>query len=408
MRILDLGCGTAEILGALPTDITYVGYDMSPEYIAAAQNRFAGRGTFHCRLLEQAEVAALEPFDLVLGIGVLHHLDDAARSSWRAKAALMGWRIYLTLLCVGQTPSRLPHIAGSGQHVRDVEAIALYESGCRVTSTLVPGLIRARVDMECRMSAVVTRQGPVVPIGRLIVRGQDVCNEGSRRSSCGRWRLALLSPDSGCSRGSTSTTTCLFCAFLGCQGESWASSGRNLPMVWGLFVPSASCSRTWRTTVRRAVVFWAYFLIGTTLICVLSRLDSRDRAASAGGRHIRSRATLAPGFSFGQREHACVLFGMPYLAAAVLRLQGGQISRKSLATCIGVLAGIGFALKPHFLAVPALVELLLLARFGWRSLLVRVEPRARAHGALAIGGGSSHSDYLKFTINGPLHTGHTT
>ena len=90
MRILDLGCGTAEILSALPTDITYVGYDMSPEYIAAAQKRFAGRGTFHCRLLEQAEVATLEPFDLVLGIGVLHHLDDATARQFMAiaKAAL--------------------------------------------------------------------------------------------------------------------------------------------------------------------------------------------------------------------------------------------------------------------------------------------------------------------------------
>src|SRR4030095_12835974 len=78
MRILDLGCGTAEILSSLPADITYVGYDMSPEYIAAAKRRFAGRGTFHCRLLEQAEIATLEPFDVVLGLGVLHHLDDAA------------------------------------------------------------------------------------------------------------------------------------------------------------------------------------------------------------------------------------------------------------------------------------------------------------------------------------------
>jgi hypothetical protein len=29
-------------------------------------------------------------------------------------------------------------------------------------------------------------------------------------------------------------------------------------------------------------------------------------------------ATLGPGFSFGQREHACILFAMPYLATAVL------------------------------------------------------------------------------------------
>ena len=111
-------------------------------------------------------------------------------------------------------------------------------------------------------------------------------------------------------------------------------------------------------------------------------------------------ATLAPGFSFGQREHACVLFAMPYLAAAVLRLQGGQSPRKSLAICIGLLAGIGFALKPYFLAVPALVELLLLARLGWRSLLVRVESLVLGLTVLAyvVTAGLLIPDYLKFTI----------
>ncbi len=46
MRILDLGCGTAEILGSLPADITYVGYDMSGQYITAAQKKFASRGIY--------------------------------------------------------------------------------------------------------------------------------------------------------------------------------------------------------------------------------------------------------------------------------------------------------------------------------------------------------------------------
>jgi hypothetical protein len=67
-------------------------------------------------------------------------------------------------------------------------------------------------------------------------------------------------------------------------------------------------------------------------------------------------ATLSPGFSFGQREHACVLFAMPYLAAAVMRLQGGQSLPKPLAIAVGLLAGIGFAIKPYFLAVPALAK----------------------------------------------------
>ena len=90
MRILDLGCGPAEILDSMPDDIGYVGYDMSPEYIASAQRKFGNRGVFHCRLLETAEVAELEPFDLVMGIGVLHHLDDATARKFMtiARAAM--------------------------------------------------------------------------------------------------------------------------------------------------------------------------------------------------------------------------------------------------------------------------------------------------------------------------------
>ena len=178
----------------------------------------------------------------------------------------------------------------------------------------------------------------------------------------------------------------------------------NLPMVWVLFMPSAALVQSNLLDEPSAVrvVFWAYFLISTALLIgVLSRLESRDRAASAGWVvAFVLIATLAPGFSFGQREHACVLFGMPYLAAAVLRLQGGQSPRKSVAVSIGLLAGIGFAIKPYFLAVPALVELLLLARLGWRSLLVRVESLVFGLTVLAyvVTAGLLIPDYLKFDI----------
>lgn len=75
-RILDVGCGTAAVLEKLP-DVDYVGLDPSERYIAHARRRFGGRGVFLQREVTANAVKELAPFDLVLGIAVLHHLSDA-------------------------------------------------------------------------------------------------------------------------------------------------------------------------------------------------------------------------------------------------------------------------------------------------------------------------------------------
>ena len=162
MRILDLGCGTAEILRALPTDITYVGFDVSAKYIAAAQQRFAGRGSFHCQMLEDAELANLEPFDLVMGLGVLHHLDDASARQFMslAVAALKrDGRIYTVDPCyaAGQNPiARYLIEHDRGLNVRDAEGylalprgLPLEVSGTLVHQNWIP---YTRWHMECRRS----------------------------------------------------------------------------------------------------------------------------------------------------------------------------------------------------------------------------------------------------------------
>jgi len=73
-RILDIGCGTAEILPLLPEDVSYTGFDMSPAYIEAAKKRYGGRGTFTCETVEA--FAPGDGFDIAMAFGVLHHLSD--------------------------------------------------------------------------------------------------------------------------------------------------------------------------------------------------------------------------------------------------------------------------------------------------------------------------------------------
>ncbi len=76
MRLLDIGCGTGELLDYLPPGVHYDGWDISEAYIEAARARFGARGTFRCGLVTEADIAAESPYDVVIASGVLHHLDD--------------------------------------------------------------------------------------------------------------------------------------------------------------------------------------------------------------------------------------------------------------------------------------------------------------------------------------------
>jgi SAM-dependent methyltransferase len=74
--MVDVGCGTGEMLEALPANIRYVGFDLSQRYIDSARARFGDRARFECLDVAQAGSLDIRGIDLALAFGLLHHLDD--------------------------------------------------------------------------------------------------------------------------------------------------------------------------------------------------------------------------------------------------------------------------------------------------------------------------------------------
>jgi SAM-dependent methyltransferase len=75
--VLDLGCGAGKILSYLPA-LRYTGVDLSPRAIASAQKHFGAKARFVCADVFEFLRQDAGQYDLVMAIGLLHHLDDGA------------------------------------------------------------------------------------------------------------------------------------------------------------------------------------------------------------------------------------------------------------------------------------------------------------------------------------------
>ena len=160
-RIIDIGCGPADIVSELPSGVEYVGIDMSPEYIDAARARFGDRASFHCQSISSELGARLGRFDIAMANGVLHHLDDAHALELlklaRAALAEGGRLVTLDGCYIPDQPAIARWLLkmDRGRHVR--APAAYVELARRAFGTVVPylrqDLLRipyTHLIMECR------------------------------------------------------------------------------------------------------------------------------------------------------------------------------------------------------------------------------------------------------------------
>jgi SAM-dependent methyltransferase len=167
-RILDIGCGTAELLRHLPADVEYTGFDLSQAYIDAARRRYGARGRFiHSRVSafesEGRGMEGAEPgrYDIAMAFGVLHHLDDGeARQVFQgARRALKPGGRLVTLdpayIPDQSVLSRFVVSHDRGRNVRYPEAYAELGRDCfaDIEVTVLPKILRIPADnavLVCR------------------------------------------------------------------------------------------------------------------------------------------------------------------------------------------------------------------------------------------------------------------
>lgn len=75
-KIIDIGCGTAQVLKFLPEDVNYTGYDLSIEYLSYASKKYKDRGKFFCKRISNSMPNEANNFDIALAGAVLHHIDN--------------------------------------------------------------------------------------------------------------------------------------------------------------------------------------------------------------------------------------------------------------------------------------------------------------------------------------------
>ena len=102
-------------------------------------------------------------------------------------------------------------------------------------------------------------------------------------------------------------------------------------------------------------------------------------------------AMLFPLQHFAQREHFALIVAIPYVLLVARREQGDTVAPRD-AALIGIVAALGFALKPQFALVPLVLEL-----WAWKARKIRPETVALAAAAVAYSAAllAFEPDYLK-------------
>lgn len=132
----------------------------------------------------------------------------------------------------------------------------------------------------------------------------------------------------------------------------------NPPMAIYIHIPPVFIAKVLH--LNSILVFRCYVFamaIVSLIICssLLHRITMDNRLLSMLLLAISAIFFLVPGYHFGQREHIAIMLVLLYFFLAVLRANAWPVAFYQW-ILIGLFAGIGFTIKPHFLFAFVLVE----------------------------------------------------
>ena len=163
-------------------------------------------------------------------------------------------------------------------------------------------------------------------------------------------------------------------AALMLQGQTYTHDifEPNPPMIFYLHIPAIILSKI--SGIKIIYCFRLYLIMLIVLCIAYSHSLFRKLFKQNTTLIYLMSYTLAcillfqPVSAFGQREHFLIILTTPYLLLAACRLEN-IIIKKPFAFLIGVMAGIGFSIKPFFLPTFLFIELLFVYRqksiVGW-------------------------------------------
>jgi hypothetical protein len=140
----------------------------------------------------------------------------------------------------------------------------------------------------------------------------------------------------------------------------------NPPMILYLYIPPVMAADFFHLSIMLTYATYI-FLLGILSLIICDQFLKKIFCPNGRFFYQMLMLTLAfvyfllPGFWIGQRENIALMFVVPYLLLVAARIEQVE-TKRWIVVVVGIMAGFGFAIKPHFIAPLIFIEAYLMIK----------------------------------------------